>query len=384
MKKVLFFLMLLLTVCCSAFAECNLDMNRWKHLGSTDNYGTYFDTASLDVNEANSSFEVWECKYYPGNYSNCNSPVCEEKNIHKSEHYHYDLVEYNYKHRTCVFKSSLKRSNNGSTIDSYDVPSYLQKKHKLPPDSNGEFIMMKIKNYIDNPNPSKPEKKEEEPLPSIVINNVKKDEVQKLFQQRFKKMVESPDSKSLNPAIYEDNERITLKINSDADKLEKDGAAIERLFNIFTIQQGRDTLVKGEVANQLRFPDGMVVGPVRTTEIDDEIFTSLIEVKKRFNGWYRFGFIKEKTSDGYEITYVDPGFPFAKKGILAGDVIISINGKQLKDYSVMNIKTEKIIDPFSPDALDFLIKRKGKTKRYTIKPMFIPPEEIQKDSKENI
>ena len=90
--------MLILTICSSAFAECKLDMNRWKHMVTNDNCACYFDTVSLDVNNDNSSFDVWECMYFPGNYSKCTHPICIEKGWQSIEHYHYLLSEYNYKH----------------------------------------------------------------------------------------------------------------------------------------------------------------------------------------------------------------------------------------------------------------------------------------------
>lgn len=158
MKKVVILLMLLLAVCSSAFAKCNLDMNRWRYLASTSNYGVYFDTVSLDVNKGNSSFEVWTCTYYPGSYSNCAYSLCEEKGVHTSEHYHYTLSEYNYKQRTYNLKSILTRDNLGKVIFSADMPSFLQKAEKLPPESDGEFIMERIKSYIDNQTTLKPER----------------------------------------------------------------------------------------------------------------------------------------------------------------------------------------------------------------------------------
>lgn len=162
MNKVLILLLVLLTACSSAFAKCNLDMNRWKYLGSSSNYSVYFDTVSLLVNEYKSSFEVWSCWYYPGGYSNCADSQCEEKGIHTSEHYHYYLEEFNYRERTSTFKSAITRDNLGKAISSVDMPSILQQAHKLSPDSSGEFIMQNVKEYIDNPTPLKPESKIEE------------------------------------------------------------------------------------------------------------------------------------------------------------------------------------------------------------------------------
>ena len=150
MKRFLLLLLLLLTVCSSAFAECNLNQARWKYLYSTNEYGFYFDTLTLNVNSSGSTFEVWECNYFPGKVSACNWPNCKEKGLESSEHYHYVLTEYDYRKRTLTYKSFVGRDNNGKVIVSYDEPSYLQKTITIVPDTIGEVNFLAIKKYIDS------------------------------------------------------------------------------------------------------------------------------------------------------------------------------------------------------------------------------------------
>ena len=150
MKKFFILLMLLLTVCSSAFAECNLDQNRWKYLYSTDSYGFYFDTLTINEDKVKSLFEVWECNYFPGKVSACTWPQCKEKGLESAEHYHYVLSEYDYKQRTVNFKSFIGRDNKGNVIVSYDKPSYLQEATRIVPDTLGEMNLLLIKKYMDD------------------------------------------------------------------------------------------------------------------------------------------------------------------------------------------------------------------------------------------
>ena len=377
MKHLLLLLMLVITVSSSAFAECNLDTDRWKYLGSTSNCAFYFDTVSLTDNKVSSSFEVWECHYYPGKYSDCELSLCKEKGKNTSEHYHYQLMEYDYNRRTYTLKSILMRDSHGTAFSSLEIPSYLQQTHKIPPDSDGEFVMQRIKDYIDNPMPAKSENvKDEKPLPSIVINNTTTEDVKKIVLKWLN------DSKSTfkddveNPEVLEGSEKVTLKGFLKNGKLEtKDlSLSVEERVSIYTTQQGKNVLLRGEIGTFGHFSDGEVVGPTRITIFDESMYESFVGLKKYFNGWYRFGFTKEKTTEGYKIIKVDTGFPFEKKGIQEGDIIISINNQSLKNYSPTELKTKKILDPFAPDALLFLIERNGKRKRYNIKPIFVPPQ----------
>lgn len=370
MKRILVLLMLTMMICSSAFAECKLDMNRWKHLATTDNCACYFDTVSLDVNNDNSSFEVWECMYYPGNYSKCTHPLCLEKGLQSIEHYHYLLSEYNYKHRTCTSKRLMVRDGSGNGLYSYDWPSHLQKAEKLVPDSYVEYFMVKIKEYIDNPTASDLGAKEE-PLFPVVINNAKKGDVQKHIYQTMKTGLSYPDT-----AISEDSEKVSLIFGS-----KKSGKVSEFCISFSAKQQGKDVLLNGGAFTTTRFPDGKVIGPTKELDWDKKLYKMALNIKALSTGRYSFGLVRKDHPEGDLIAEITPGSPFERKGIKVGDILISINGYQVKDYR-SEIYTKKILDPFSPDARDFVIKHNGETKQYTIKPKFISPEELQKRDKQ--
>ena len=372
MKKLLVLLMLTMAICSSAFAECKLDMTRWKYIGSNNNCGFYCDTVSIDVNDDKSAFEVWECEYYPGNHSKCTLRTCEEKGIQSSEHYHYFLLRYNLKNRTFTTKSFSLRDSNGNILLTYDYPLHLQKTQNVVPDTSLETIMLRIKEHIDNPTASSL-KVHVEPLFPVVINNVKREDVQKEFYQEFKKVLTKlPED---NTAISEDNQKIFLK-----SFIKQNGISNEEYFTILTAQQGKNVIVKGESTATLQYPDGKIVGPTRNLKGEVFLFALTSNIKKKINGYYRFGFSYDNNTDGYYvITEVASGHPFEKKGIKVGDILISVNGNQLKGLSKMELYARKILDPFSPDERIFEIKHNGETKQYTIKPKFVTPEELKKE-----
>ncbi len=176
----------------------------------------------------------------------------------------------------------------------------------------------------------------------------------------------------MNPTVSEDNNKISwLWITK------KDGKTNEYCFNFNSTQQGKDVLVKGDVVSTVRGNDGKVIksDQINVKEFNLVLHRVISNVKKCFNGWYRFGYDSTKNSEGLIITKVAPGFPFEKRGIKEGDIIVSINGTQLPcDPGLF----EKILDPFSADAKDFVIKRNGETNKYTIKPKYESPEEAKK------
>lgn len=374
MKKLLVLIMLTISICSSAFAECNLDMNRWKPTGSSNNCIFYYDTVSLDISDDKSSFDVWECEYYPGTHSKCTWDTCKEKGIQSSEHYHYFLFGYNLKYRTVTTKSILLRDSKGTILMTYDYPLHLQKTQNVIPDTSLEGLMIKVKDYIDNPTTSAL-KVQAEPLFPIVINNVKREDVQKEIYQEFKKILTKyPED---NTAISEDNKKIIFK-----SFIKQNGISNEEYFTIFTAQQGKNVIVKGESTATLHYPDGKIVGPTRNLKGEAFLLLLTYRIKKIMNGYYSSGYRCDKNTEGYHvITKVTPGYPFEKKGIKVGDILISINGNQLKGLSEMELYVSKIFDPFSPDERSFEIEHNGETKQYTIKPKFVTPEELKKKTK---
>lgn len=375
MKKSVILLMLALIICSSVFAECNLDTNRWKHMVSTKDYGLYCDIASIIVNDDKTDFKVWECEYYPGNYSKCPLKVCNDKGLQTSEHYHYFLVDYNYKNRTVTSQSFSLRDSNGNILVAHDIPSHLQKTKNVIPNTTIEALMLKIKEYIDNQASSLSARKEGA-LTSIVINNVSKEEVQKQIYQIFKQRIDSPAPVNISPAILEDNAKISFKLI-----IKNEGYSLEDVISIFSTQQGKDVLLKGETISTKHYADGKVSGPVRTTFYNLIIETILLNTKAYFNGRYIFGFGHKEHPEGHIITEIVPGSPFDKKGIKVGDIIISINGNELKNYSSSGLTYNKILDGFSSNERIFVIKHNGETKQYTIKPKYISAEEIKKKAK---
>ena len=370
MKKVFVLLMFILSICSSAFAECNLDMNRWKPLVTNNNYSLFFDTASIDVNDADTSFNVWECEYFSGNNTKCNFALCKERGLQSSEHYHYILTEYNYKHRTIKSKSATLRDSNGKILLTHDYPLHLQKTHSIVPDTAVETIMLKIKDYIDNSTSIKSEFKEE-PLFPVVINNAKIGDVQNHIYQVMKTGLSYSEA-----VISEDNEKISLKFIS-----KENGKVSELSLSFSANQQGKDVLLNGGAFTTTHFPDGKVIGPTRMLDWDKKLYRMALNIKAFSTGRYSFGFThKEDHPEGQLITKVEPGSPFEKKGIKVGDILISINGYKVKFYDD-ELYTKKILNPFSPDARDFVIKHNGEIKQYTIKPKFVSPEELQKKYK---
>ncbi len=114
---------------------------------------------------------------------------------------------------------------------------------------------------------------------------------------------------------------------------------------------------------------------------DKKVYRVALRIKALSTGHYFFGFTRKDHPEWLLITEIEPESPFEKKGIKVGDILISINGYQAKVYET-ELYTKKILDPFSPDAKDFVIKHNGESKKYTIKPKFVSPEELQKKLKQ--
>ncbi len=354
-----------MTICSSTFANCILDTNRWRASSLSSNNISFFDTETIAVNKENFSFEVWEAWYFPA-VSSCGLDFCNKKGIQTSEHYHFYLREYNYKDRTDTAKSILIRDNKGNLLGSYDYPVNLQKPYKLLPDTVGESAMLAAKNYIENQSDIK--------FP-VVINNTKKEAVQRYFYQFLKGLLISPKSSGLAPILSEDEDGISIKLINKAE-----GISNEQSINIFFNQDGKDVLINGEATYTLRYPNGMIVGPIRKADDENNLLLYTYEVKMDLNGHYTFGFNFRENSEGYlTITDITPGRPFSKNGIKVGDVLISINGTPVKDYTDYALILKRILDPFSSNAASFIIKHNGENKQYTMKPKYIPPKEKQKE-----
>jgi S1-C subfamily serine protease len=94
-------------------------------------------------------------------------------------------------------------------------------------------------------------------------------------------------------------------------------------------------------------------------------------IKAYFNGHYWFGYdMSKKAEGGYMIDEIYPGMPFDKAGIKIGDIILTINGQEVKNVVEKKIKAVRFTDIFSPDPVNFVIKQNGVEKHYTIVPAF--------------
>ena len=121
MKKVLILVMLLLAICSSAFATCNIDLDRWKLIVPTERTLIYFDRQTAKKSGP-TSFSTWLCYYYAGVKSDCCNSICIEKGYNKKEHYHYLSVGYDYEASTISLKELLKKDDQGNVFHSYRYP----------------------------------------------------------------------------------------------------------------------------------------------------------------------------------------------------------------------------------------------------------------------
>ena len=149
MKKVLIMVLLLLAFCSSAFATCNIDLDRWKLIVPTERTLVYFDTQTVKKSGP-TSFSAWICNYYAGIKSDCCNSICIEKGYNKKEHYHYLSVGYDYEACTISLKELLKKDDRGNVFQSYRYPYPEEETRNIPPGSIAEETMIKIKEYTEN------------------------------------------------------------------------------------------------------------------------------------------------------------------------------------------------------------------------------------------
>ncbi len=80
---------------------------------------------------------------------------------------------------------------------------------------------------------------------------------------------------------------------------------------------------------------------------------------------YGFGYAPSDTSTA-EISSITEGGAFAKAGIQTGDIVVSVNGTKVSNGAELENLMES--EKSSGNAVDFVIKRAGKEKEYTVKP----------------
>ena len=149
MKKFMLFLMLLLTVCSSAFAEsidgvlkdCKLDKTRWivVEWSKADNFVRFYDSTSVTVTGP-SQFDVVISDYYYGN--TCNSDSCKQRG---NKHYHSEKWRFNTTQSTGTLRSMTTKDLDENVVSSYDIPAKMQVESELNKKSIEAKTMQKIK-----------------------------------------------------------------------------------------------------------------------------------------------------------------------------------------------------------------------------------------------
>lgn len=154
MKKLMLLVMLLLTICSSAFAEsiddvlkdCKLDRNRWKVVewSKADNYVRFYDSESVSVTGPG-QFEAIIYDYF---YSGiCKSDSCKQRG---NKHYHSEKVGFNATKSTSILRSISTKDVNENTIDSFEYPAKMQIAAEFNKKSIEAKTMLKIKDSLKN------------------------------------------------------------------------------------------------------------------------------------------------------------------------------------------------------------------------------------------
>ena len=154
MKKLMLLVMLLLTICSSAFAEsiddvlkdCKLDRNRWKVVewSKADNYVRFYDSESVSVTGPG-QFETIIYDYF---YSAiCKSDSCKQRG---NKHYHSEKVGFNATKSTSILRSISTKDANENTIDSFEYPAKMQIAAEFNKKSIEAKTMLKIKDSLKN------------------------------------------------------------------------------------------------------------------------------------------------------------------------------------------------------------------------------------------
>ena len=128
MKKVFcLVLMICMFISSVASAECNLDMTRWRWVGSNSNYGLFIDSKTIKPLYGN-KIEFWVCSYHNEN--------CEFHNI--GEHYDCYLVVIDYNKNAGGLKSRFTLDSNKNVIENENYNNYNY--DPILPGSDGEYV----------------------------------------------------------------------------------------------------------------------------------------------------------------------------------------------------------------------------------------------------
>ena len=129
-----------------AFSECKLKPPRWMFVTSLDekvNTVVFYDRQSV-ASPYYDEKDVWVGIFYRGK-NPCEYPVCKEKNIQSTKHYHLSRWRLNARLMQYKILSVTARDENYNLVDSFDIPSYLQEAKTIEPDTVGEQVLNEIK-----------------------------------------------------------------------------------------------------------------------------------------------------------------------------------------------------------------------------------------------
>ena len=152
MQKLMVLVMLMLTICTSAFAEsvedvlkdCKLDKNRWKVVEwfKEDNFVRFYDSKSVSY-PGPGQFDAEICDYYYG-------ATCRENNCKQvgTKHYHTEKWSFNPDKSTGTLRAFATKDANGNTVDFYNYPANMQIANQIKSKSIEGRTMLKVKDSL--------------------------------------------------------------------------------------------------------------------------------------------------------------------------------------------------------------------------------------------
>ena len=183
----------------------------------------------------------------------------------------------------------------------------------------------------------------------LFFSNVKQQNIEVINLKSLKLKAIYKDKKN-GFIIVEDNKKTAF---IDLNKIYKGFKLIEIGDNyaIFSKNDKNYKIEMEKAKNRLNVRDN----EVETKTISKKVFN---EYKKNLSKvWKNIGIIK--TKEGYKITYINPKSIFAKIGLKRGDILLEVNGVELKnDMDAWNLY--KNSDNF--EEVEVKIKRKNKIK----------------------
>lgn len=195
---------------------------------------------------------------------------------------------------------------------------------------------------------------------NIEINNVTKKEV-------IDKFLYIITQSGLNFALESVNDYgLTLIGSKSVSNIFGGQAATQQnKVNLTLVETGNNVIATFSETAYLYYNNGRIeMHPINDVVTEK---TMLVVLKQQFNDYYLFGYetTDNKKDGGLVIGNVDIDSPFGERGIKAGDVMISIDGKKVTKYR-KEFAHGLLHDKFQPTTCKFVIKRDGTEKIYTI------------------